>query len=77
MISAAAAIHKEKIPLSKDELAERLVQITNRDRKELQISIEKLSYSDLKKISELCRNYSKLQRYSKLITSEGSHAVKK
>jgi hypothetical protein len=30
-----------------------------------------LPYSDLKKISELCRNYSKLQYYSKLITKEG------
>jgi hypothetical protein len=68
--TAAAAIHKEKISLSKNELVERLVHITNRDRKELQISIERLPYSDLKKISELCRNYSKLLRYSKLITRE-------
>jgi hypothetical protein len=34
----------------------------------LQKSIERLPFSDLKKISELCRNYSKLQHYSKLIT---------
>jgi len=66
--TAAAAIHKEKISLSNNELVERLVHITNRDRKELQISIERLPYSDLKKISELCGNYSKLLRYSKLIT---------
>ena len=66
----AAAIRKEKISLSKDELVERLVHITNRDRKELQISIERLPYSDLKKISELCGNYSKLQHYDKLITKE-------
>ena len=72
--TTAAAIHKEKIPLSNDELVERLVHITNRDRKELEKSIERLPYSDLKKISELCRNYSKLQRYSKLITEEASHA---
>jgi hypothetical protein len=72
--TAAAAIHKEKIPpLSHDELLESLIYITNRERKELQKSIEKLPYSDLKKISELCRNYSKLQRYSKLITKEDSH----
>jgi hypothetical protein len=68
---AAAAIHKAKIPLSKDELVERLAHITNRDRKELEKSIERLPYSDLKKISELSRNYSKLQRYSsKLITKD-------
>jgi hypothetical protein len=37
----------------------------------LEKSIERLSYSDLKKISELSRNYSKLQRYSsKLITKD-------
>jgi hypothetical protein len=68
--TTAAAIHKEKIPLSNDELVERLVHITNRDRKELQKSIERLPYLDLKKISQLSRNYSKLQRYSKLITKE-------
>jgi|SRR6187200_51695 carboxypeptidase C (cathepsin A) len=68
--TTAAAIHKEKIPLSNDELVERLVHITNRDRKELQKSIERLPYSDLKKISQLSRNYSKLERYSKLITKE-------
>src|SRR5918911_428196 len=44
--------------------------ITNRDIMALQKSIERLSFSDLKKISELCRNYSKLQHYSKLITKE-------
>ena len=68
--TAAAAIHKEKISLLKDELVERLVQITNRDRKELEKSIERLPYSDLKKISELSHIYSKLLRYSKLITRE-------
>jgi hypothetical protein len=68
--TAAAAIQKEKIPLSKDELVERLVHITNRDKKELQKSMQRLPYSDLKKISELCRNNSKLQHYSKLITTK-------
>jgi len=69
-ITRAAAIHRKKIPLSKDELVEPLVHITNRDRRELEKSIERLSYSDLKKLSELSRNYSKVQRYSKLITKE-------
>ena len=67
----AAAIHKKKLPLSSDELIERLAQITNRDRIALQKAVERLPYSDLKKISELCRNYSKLQYYSKLITKQG------
>ena len=69
-MTTAAAIHKEKLPLSTDELIVRLVHITNRDIITLQKSTERLPYSDLKKISELCRNYSKLQRYSKLITKE-------
>src|SRR5919202_2312451 len=65
--TTAAAIHKEKLPLSNDELIQRLAQITNRDRVRLQKAVERLPYSDLKKISELCHNYSKLQYYSKLI----------
>jgi hypothetical protein len=68
--TTAAAIHKEKIALQNDELIERLAQITNRDRIALQKAVEGLPYSDLKKISELCRNYNKLQRYSKLITAK-------
>jgi hypothetical protein len=68
--TTAAAIHKKKLPLSSDELIERLAQITNRDRIALQKAVERLPYSDLKKISELCRNYSKLQYYSKLITKQ-------
>jgi hypothetical protein len=70
--TAAAAVHKEKILLSNKDLVERLAMITNRERKELEESLARLQYSDLKKISELCRNYSRLQYYSKLITKEGS-----
>jgi hypothetical protein len=69
-VITATAMHKEKIPLSNDELIERLIHITNRDRKELEKSIERLAYSDLKKINDLSRNYGKLQRYSKLITTK-------
>jgi hypothetical protein len=69
---AAAAIHKEKILISRKDIVESLVQITNRERKELQETIARLQDSDLKKISELCHNCSRLQYYSKLITKEGS-----
>jgi hypothetical protein len=68
--TAAAAIRKEKIPLSRNDLVESLARITNRKREELEQSIARLQNSDLKKISELCRNYNKLQHYSKLITKE-------
>jgi hypothetical protein len=70
--STIAAIHKEKILISRKDIVESLVQITNRERKELQETIARLQDSDLKKISELCHNCSRLQYYSKLITKEGS-----
>jgi hypothetical protein len=74
--TTAAAIHKNEIPLlslySKNDLVESLSQITNRERKEIQESLARLQDSDLKRISELCHNYSRLQHYSKLITKEGS-----
>jgi hypothetical protein len=68
--TAATAIHKEKILLSNKDLVETLAHITNRERKELGDSLARLQDSDLKKISQLCRNYNKLQHYSKLITKE-------
>jgi hypothetical protein len=75
--TAAAAIHKEKILLlPKDDLVEKLSQITNRDTKELEESLARLQYSDLKKISELCQNYNKLQRYSKLIKEDSQEEFK-
>jgi hypothetical protein len=74
--AAAAAIDKDEILLSlhsKNDLVESLSQITNRERKEIQESLAKLQDSDLKRISDLCHNYSRLQHYSKLITKkEGS-----
>jgi hypothetical protein len=66
--AAAAAIRKEKIPLSNNDLVESLAQITKRRRQELEQSLARLQDSDLKKISELCCNYCKLQHYSNLIT---------
>jgi hypothetical protein len=69
--TTAAAIHKEKIPTSRNDLIENLARITNRKRQELEQSLATLQESDLKKIGDLCRNYSKLQYYSnKLITKE-------
>lgn len=69
--TTADAIHKERLLLSNKDLVERLAQITNRERKELEESLARLQDSDLKRISEICRNYSRLQKYSRLIT-EGS-----
>jgi hypothetical protein len=69
--TTAATIHKERLLLSNKDLVERLAQITNRERKELEESLSRLQDSDLKRISEICRNYSRLQKYSRLIV-EGS-----
>ncbi len=69
--TTAATIHKERLLLSNKDLVERLAQITNRERKELEESLSRLQDSDLKRISEICRNYSRLQKYSRLII-EGS-----
>ena len=69
--TTAATIHKERLLLSNKDLVERLAQITNRERKELEESLARLQDSDLKRISEICRNYSRLQKYSRLII-EGS-----
>ena len=76
--TTAAAADKEKIlVLSNKDLAERLSQITNRDRKELEESIARLEYSDLKKVSQLCQNYNKLRRYTKLIKEGSQEEFKK
>jgi hypothetical protein len=44
--------------------------LSKRRRQEREQSLARLQDSDLKKISELCCNYSKLQHYSNLITKE-------
>ena len=64
-------IHKERLLLSNKDLVERLAHITNRERKDLEESLARLQDSDLKRIREICRNYSRLQKYSRLII-EGS-----
>jgi hypothetical protein len=64
LTTTATAIHKEKIQLSSN-LTEGLAQITKRKGQDLERSLATLQESDLKKISDLCRNYTKLQNYSK------------
>jgi hypothetical protein len=50
------------------ELVESLNKITDRSKKGIQVSIAKLQRRDIKRIKDLCKNYNKLQKYSKLIT---------
>jgi hypothetical protein len=50
------------------ELVESLNKITDRSKKDIQASIAKLQRRDIERIKDLCKNYNKLQKYSKLIT---------
>ena len=50
------------------ELLDILNKITDRSKKDIQTSIAKLERRDVLRIKDLCKNYNKLQKYSKLIT---------
>jgi hypothetical protein len=50
------------------ELAENLTKIIDRSKEVIQASIAKLERRDIERIKDLCKNYNKLQKYSKLIT---------
>jgi hypothetical protein len=50
------------------ELVEILNKMTDRNKKDIQESIAKLDRRDIERIKDLCKNYSKLQKYSKLIS---------
>src|SRR5215212_4312004 len=46
--------------------------VSDRNKKEIQESIAKLDRRDALRIKDLCKNYNKLQKYSKLITLDGN-----
>lgn len=64
--------------LSKKDLVSSLSVITGRKKNELNELLAKIPEQDYKKITDLCANYSKLQKYSKLVgTEEFSHQIEK
>jgi hypothetical protein len=64
--------------LSKKDLVSNLSVITGRKKNELNELLTKIPEQDYKKITDLCVNYSKLQKYSKLIgTEEFSQQIEK
>jgi hypothetical protein len=64
--------------LSKKNLANSLSIITGRKKNELNELLTKIPEQDYKKITDLCANYNKLQKYSKLIgTEEFSRQIEK
>ncbi len=64
--------------LSKKDLVNSLSVITGRKKNDLNELLTKIPEQDYKKITDLCVNYSKLQKYSKLIgTEEFSRQIEK
>lgn len=73
---AATAVHinptvraNRHIEQIQEELVEPLVQMTGRDKKDLGESLAKLDILDVKKLSDLCVNLNKIEKYSKLVTN--------
>src|SRR5689334_21679181 len=80
--TAASAQHEDKNMLSTsdstEELIESLSQITGRrKRTDLEESLARLQKADLKRVHELCHNYSRLQKYSNMITGGLEQEFKK
>jgi hypothetical protein len=64
-------IIKENTDLDNRELVEGLHSITGRSTHDLQPLVRRLQSSDKKKISDLCINFKKLQKYSNLLGTKG------
>jgi hypothetical protein len=60
-------ILKSYVKEEQQDLVENLSQITGIEMKDLRESLAGMQSSDVKKISNLCLNYNKLQKYSRLI----------
>ena len=75
--TAAGIENIEKAPKIENEPVDKKIEpqlisvlttITGRSKKEIQASLEKLERRDFLRPNDLCKNYSKIQKYSKLIT---------
>jgi hypothetical protein len=66
----AASIESiEELALDKAEeskLVDVLTTITGRSKNDIQVSVAKLERRDIERIKDLCKNYQRLQKYSKL-----------
>ena len=54
------------------DILDSLSKITNRSKRDLEGSISKLQKTDIIRIRDLCRNYDKLQKYTKMILTKGN-----
>jgi hypothetical protein len=72
-ILTTAAKAKSKVVVAnriQQNLIEALARITGRQNKDLKESLNNLRDSDIKKISDLCANYNKIEKYCKLTSSK-------
>jgi hypothetical protein len=69
-ITTTRAEHLKKDHQIQEQLIQLLIQITGRRSKELEESLTILHNSDIKKISDLCANYNKIEKYCKLLGSK-------
>jgi hypothetical protein len=58
------------------DILDSLSKITNRSKRDLEGSISKLQKTDIIRIRDLCRNYDKLQKYTKMIMTKGDSPEK-
>ena len=59
----------------KSDIIGSLNKITDRNKRDLEVSISKLQKTDIIRIRDLCKNYDKLQKYTKLIMTKGNSLV--
>jgi hypothetical protein len=70
-LSEERLAHQAVTPVTfSDDLVDNLANITNRSKKDLEVSLASLPAADIKKITDLSINYKRLQKYSKLTNTE-------
>ena len=57
----------------KSDIIDSLNKITDRNKRDLEASISKLQKTDIIRIRDLCKNYDKLEKYTKLIMTKGNN----
>jgi hypothetical protein len=68
VLSELERIDKAQHPIMGEHvLIQTLIQITGRGQEELELLLAKLTESDIRKISDLCTNYTRIERYCRLI----------
>jgi hypothetical protein len=58
-----------------NDLVQSLVRITGRNNKEIEISLARLNNSDVGRISNLCVNYSRIEKYCRLIANDRKYFI--